>query len=293
MKATTTVILRECGERTAERSFDALSKVFSSECIFRISDRPFSKTLLRSLELGHEQGRPYTLCIDADVIPIGQQLLNLITEFEAMPKHVVELQGLVFDRLFLVDRPAGNHLYRTALLKKALKQIPAEGTSLRPESDMLSSLTKTGRPWLQSRINVGSHDFGQHYEDVYRKAFLHARKHAEFRDYLKATWSALAANRPDFRVALAALEDHDSFDGSVMVDRSFLEKEAKERIAELNLPENDTEDSRAKLLPSLNPDLRDQRDQVEAAMHQKMFRSRGAWLRKFLSFRGFQFLMSR
>ncbi|MEM7012863.1 MAG: hypothetical protein AAF585_15415 [Verrucomicrobiota bacterium] len=237
----TTVIVRECGEQTADACYEALRAAFDH--VHRVSDRPFSKTLRRSLELGLEEARDFTLCIDADVAPDVRQLRNLISEFEELPKHVFEIQGLVFDRFFQMERPAGNHLYRTSLIPKAIHLIPTENEALRPESAMLSAFAKRGRPWLQSRLVVGTHDFGQSDEDISRKASLHARKHQRFLDYLKALWIKLA-DEADFEVAL------DVLDGM-----------------EVDLPDS-LEERQAEVL-----------DELE---HQ-MFRSRGAYVRKILS----------
>lgn len=290
----TTVIVRECGELTADICYQSLCEIFSSKCVFRISEQPFSLALKRSLELGIKQGLEFTLCIDADIIPIGPELKSLVVEMQQLPKHIPEIQGMIFDNLFRVIRPAGNHLYRTSFAEKAIQCIPVEGTSLRPESDMLSAMTRKGNPWKQSGKLVGYHDFGQRYEDIYRKAFLHGRKHSEFSTYLEQLWTSLSNEQCEFKIALAALSDSERYHGAISVDKSFLHEETQKRLGDLGILEISSE-SNMLTLPSpqdmiaeLSPVIREARDNVELTLHKMIFSSNSARIRRMLSHSIFQ-----
>ena len=216
-----TIILRECGERTADAAYSLLNSPELGGNVERVSEVPFSACLRRSLEVGLSSGRKWTLCIDADVLVDAKAIQQLIHYAEQTPSHVFEVQGFVFDKFFGVERPAGNHLYRTELLEKSLPLIPEEGTTLRPENTLLNNMTAEGHPCVQSPIVVGLHDFEQWEHNVFTKAFLQAHKHDWLADYLKTVWSGFPADS-DYRIAEMGLNAGLEYDETVYVDNTFL-----------------------------------------------------------------------
>jgi hypothetical protein len=205
--------------------------------IFTVREVPFSAAVAAAFRVGIEQGRPWLLCIDADVLPIARGIRALLEARSGLSSDCIEVQGLVHDKFFNITRPAGNHLYRTTLVKRALALIPNEGTSLKPESDMLRELASRGRPSLQSSVVVGAHDFEQYYRDIFRTNFLQARKHHNHLDYLVGYWNALAARDPDFRVALAGLEAGLNHEGAMLVDQRSTNALAAQELSRLQLVE--------------------------------------------------------
>jgi hypothetical protein len=294
MSNSITVVLRECGERTAGFCYRSLCQIFGEESVFRVAEKPFSAALRRSLQLGIAQKTEFILCVDADVIPIERELTQLVLEMESLPKHIPEIQGMVFDNLFRVIRPAGNHLYRASFAEKALNCIPVEGTSLRPESDMLSALIRKGNPWKQSRLLVGYHDFEQSYEDIYRKAFLHLKKHSDFGNYLHHLWQNLAVDQFEFEVALKAMKDSIEFKGEVKVDKSFLREESRKSLVDIGAGERSNMFAISELpavvdmCAELDEPLRSARDECESQIHDRIFTSSSARMRRILSHRFFQ-----
>ncbi len=214
-----------------------LRSILGTEAVFTVREAPFSAAICAGFRLGMEQGRPWLLCIDADVLPIAQGIRGLLNEGRRLSPELFEVQGLVHDKFFNITRPAGNHLYRTALASKALSLIPKEGTSLKPESDMLREFASRGYPYLQSSTLVGVHDFEQYYRDVFRTNFLQARKHHSHLDYLVGYWSALADRDPDFRVALAGLEAGLRHEGVMFVDQGFASSLVEKELSRLRLVE--------------------------------------------------------
>ncbi len=89
-----TVIVRECGERTAATCVAMLQRLFPGREIHRVSARPFSATLRLSLEKGLAEGRPWTLCIDADVL-VMRELATFMAEMSRMPDDFFVGQALV------------------------------------------------------------------------------------------------------------------------------------------------------------------------------------------------------
>lgn len=233
--ADVTVIVRECGERTAEACVALLQRLFPGNEIHRVGARPFSATLRLSLEKGLAEGRAWTLCIDADVLVLPE-LIELLQEAQTAPGDLFELQGLVFDKLMTAPRAAGNHLYRTALIERALPLIPA-GQSLRPETDMIGAMAARGFACRQSAALVGLHDFEQSFRDLHAKAFLHGHKHRFLLPLYRPLWQMLAPEDADYRVALAALDEAQADERAPSVSRDYGAGAAEAAVERLGLPE--------------------------------------------------------
>ena len=221
-----TLIIRSVGERTEQACFNLLKNVFDEAQIVIVRETPFSESIRKSFKIAMDRALPWTLCIDADVLVDIEQLPNLIQKALQTDEHVFQVQGLVLDKFIPVIRPAGNHLYRTSLLEKAMPFIPEEGTSLRPETDMLNEMAKQGYPWLQCDVLVGIHDFEQYYEDIYRKCFLQAHKHAYLIPLIETYWIEKSKYDQDFRVALLALRSGKVYGEKIFIDKEFLKEEA-------------------------------------------------------------------
>jgi hypothetical protein len=157
-------------------------------------------------ELGLAAGRPWTYCLDADVLLRDNAIAKLIAEAETGDRAAFCFEGRVFDKLLGHERFCGNHLYRTRLLGDALSYGHFDARALRPERAVKDWMANNGHPTVIATTNVGIHDFEQAYVDLYRKASLHRLKFAEHLTvYAKDYWIRAAAVDPDFRVALAAL----------------------------------------------------------------------------------------
>lgn len=230
-----TVVVRECGERTADACISLLRALFPNQTIHRVSGRPFSVTLRRSLEKGLQEGRGWLLCIDADVLVLPE-LADFIAEMSRMPDDVFVGQALVVDKLLPSRRPAGNHLYRTELIPAALPLIP-DGYVLRPETEMIQAMRAKGLPFHQSRRIIGLHDFEQYYLDIYSKAFLHSKKHGNLMHLTEPVWQHLSQNDIDFRIALIALGDARLEANHPEVSRDFRRAAAEHALISLALRE--------------------------------------------------------
>lgn len=228
-----TIIVRHCGERTTDVCVQLLQTLAPGHRIYRVSAQPFQEALRQSLELGIAEGRAWTLCIDADVLVLPE-LAGFLAAADSLPSNVFEAQALVLDKLLPARRPAGNHLYRTALIARALPRIPA-GDSLRPESAMILAMADLGYRAHQSRLLVGLHDFEQAYEDIYLKAFLHAHKHRFLAPLLRPLWETLGRGDDDFRVAAAALEDGLQHEACPQLSRDFRQEHIARVLAALDL----------------------------------------------------------
>jgi hypothetical protein len=215
------VVVRECGERTANACCDLLAEALGSSVIHRVSGRPFALTLRRALEHGASVGCNWTLCIDADVLVVPQ-LGEFICKARSLPQDTFAIQALVFDKLLPTRRPAGNHLYRTEQISRALSLIP-NGDVLRPETVMIQRMRDLGHKFFQLQHVIGLHDFEQSYEDIFAKAYLHGHKHRMLKDDYLPIWEVLAENDQDYLVALAAWRCAEGEQNLPQVSRDYTE----------------------------------------------------------------------
>lgn len=236
-----TVIIRSAGERTVQACKVLLEEVFPADQIHIIEEAPFSKALRRSLEIGLEEKRPWIACVDADVLINKEGVYDLIKMASNAPVEVFEVQGLILDKFFPVFRPAGIHLYKTKYAEKALTLKPEEGSTTRPESELLNSMAAIGFPWMQCDAVVGVHDFEQFYIDIFRKCFLQAHKHKSIIPHVIDFWLEQSLKDNDFKVALLGLMYGMSFNDIVKVDKGFKRDEANQIISRQGIAEKDND----------------------------------------------------
>jgi hypothetical protein len=200
-----TVIIRSVGERTEGYCKSLLEKQVPVENIFIVHEVPFSASMRKSFEIGIEQNRKYTLCIDADVLVTNNAVEVLVKHAEEQDEKVCEVQAQVLDKFTGKARAAGNHLYRTSLLQEVLKRIPVEGVDIRPEYHTLCKMKEDGFPWVEFSDVIGLHDYEQSYKDIFRKTFIYAHKFSQFLPMLVEYWREKSKNDSDYVVALWGL----------------------------------------------------------------------------------------
>ncbi len=219
----TTVILRSAGERTEQAAL-ALLKELTTE-IIAVKTAPFSLAVKECFEKGIMDGKEWTLVIDADVLISRSAVIELTELALTLPPDTFCVQGLVFDKLFSVFRPAGNHLFRTSLLNKAVDKVAHNPEILRPESYVIDKMTDSGYRFIQTDITVGVHDYEQSYPDIARKAFLHGKKHCYLTDILTTFWKA-RQNDLDMSFAMEFFQYGAEYAKTVRVDYADLSEAA-------------------------------------------------------------------
>lgn len=203
-----TVIIRSVRERTEEVCKKLiLEQGIEEEDLFIVREVPFSKSMRVSFETGIEQGKKWTLCIDADVLLKRDSIETLLRFAESQKENVCEVQAFVLDKFFSGPRQAGNHLYRTSLLPEVIQRIPEEGTDIRPETYTIARMNEDGYPWELLTNVIGIHDDEQYNMDVYRKAFVQAVKHLDRAELLVNHWKKNVHKDQDFLIALRAFSD--------------------------------------------------------------------------------------
>lgn len=214
-----TIIIRSVGERT-----EAICKKLILEqgvpenAIHIINEAPFSKAMKVGFEIGIQENRHWTFCVDADLLLRPGSISKMIELGDNMPKNVCEIQGFILDKFYGGARMGGAHVYRTEYLKNVIERIPEEGKDIRPESHALEAMKDSGFPWVSVNELVGLHDFEQRYEDIFRKCFIHAIKHQTFLDLFIPLWKSRAFFDKDYQVALSGLAAGIEYIGEVRID---------------------------------------------------------------------------
>lgn len=200
-----TVVLRAIGERTQELSYRLLTQQVPIDNIIVIHEHPFVKALDESFEIGLAFNRPWTLCIDADVLLRANAVATLIEQMDKTGAEVFEIQGKVLDKFFGGPMPAGNHLYRTSLLARARQFIPFDNQSARPETYVIKQMEQSGYSWLQTDDILGLHDYEQYYRDIIRTMFVRRHKHARFMAILTPFYQRLS-DQEEYRACLLGVQ---------------------------------------------------------------------------------------
>ena len=197
-----------------------------------VFERPFSAAVRRGFELGAASGLKWTFCIDADVLITEQGIRQQLQIAETLPDHIFCVQGLVLGKFLPIKRPAGNHLYRNALVAQAIPLIPKDGHALRPESVTTQAMKDRGYLTYQTNVVLGLHDYEQYYHDIYRKCFLHVNKHEEdLMPRVESYWRQHQAHDQDYAVALLGALAGKVYEGTVYIDKQFQEEEARKMLA--------------------------------------------------------------
>ncbi len=198
------VVLRAAGERTeAAARARAIAEV-GADGVALIREVPFAAALRHGLEAGAAAGRRWTLCLDADMLLRPGAVDAAVAAAEAAPEAAFCLTARVADKLLCQVRPAGQHLYRTALIDKALDLGRFDPAARRPETALKTTMADAGHPNVRSEVMMGLHDFEQSFADIFRKVVAHARKHARFMPEALAVWRDRAGGDPDYRFAVIA-----------------------------------------------------------------------------------------
>lgn len=213
------VVIRSSGERTEASCRDLiLAQGVPPESVFTIMERPFSRALRIGFEIGLAAGKPFTLFVDADLLLRAGSIKGMVDRAKSQPPHVCEIQGYCLDKLFGGVRAGGAHLYRTALLSEVISSIPEDGVAIRPESLALERMAAKGFQRVVVPELIGLHDFDQDPEDIFRKCFVHARKHEPYIPLFVSLWRARAEVDDDYRVALSGLAAGIQYHDPVTID---------------------------------------------------------------------------
>lgn len=236
---TVTVIIRSIGERTENLCYKYVLREVSKENVFLINERPFREAVIKGFRIGLNRGTKWTLAIDADIILKENAISEMIAKFETLSEKYFLYQGCVFDKFYNNFRSGGPHLYRTELLKELINFVPEDGESLRPESDSFYGLINKGYHYYNDNKLFGLHDFEQSYFDIYRKFFLHAKKHKSSIPVFLNKFKKKITLDNDYQIANRGISDGLLYKNKLFVDVDFF-KEKYKTFSVLQLVEKST-----------------------------------------------------
>ncbi len=202
-----TIVLRSAGERTAELSRALLEAEVGPDQVVVIREVPFSRAVQRTLEIGVQCGRRWTIATDADVLVGPGSIARLVATANRAPDELFALEGRILDKLFGGPRSGGFHLYRTSLLPQAIEFCNPSQPVHRPEFEVIMRMCQQGFVQQREKYVLGVHDFEQSYRDLFRKGFVHAQKHADETTILEPFWTRAARGDADFEAVLLGMKE--------------------------------------------------------------------------------------
>jgi len=235
-----TVVIRSIGERTENKCYQLIEKQISKRNIFIVRKTPFTESIKESFKIAIEEKRKWLLCIDADILVRENVINDLLEIAEKEDSKTFVMKGNILDKFIDSPRNAGNHLYKTKYLKEAITEIPLSKDAIRPESAMIEKMENRGYKHKKWDIFVGIHDFEQYYEDIYRKLFVHGKKHFNriIDGKILEGWKVFSEIDLDYLVAIEGFKDGHRFKKNVEIDsNAVFMKDFKNVLNKLRLKE--------------------------------------------------------
>src|SRR5579859_2359308 len=93
-----TVIIRSVGERTEAVCRSLVEQQIPGELVVTIHERPFSKAVQRTFEIGLDFNRDWTLALDADVLLRQNSIAEFISAIELTADNLFCFNGMVWDK---------------------------------------------------------------------------------------------------------------------------------------------------------------------------------------------------
>src|SRR5690606_8199631 len=94
------VVVRSAGERTEQVCLNLLNQQVSAADVVLVREKPFSKALVRSFEVGVERGLPWMLCVDADVLVTRDAVAQHLKWTRELPPQAFGMSGFLLDKFY-------------------------------------------------------------------------------------------------------------------------------------------------------------------------------------------------
>ncbi|MBY0311142.1 MAG: hypothetical protein K2W85_03645 [Phycisphaerales bacterium] len=215
------VIIRAAGERTESACVRIVADQMRllggdpSTRLHVVHERPFSRALQRTYELGIASGAAWVIAMDADVLLLQDGLARILEALASLKPDGFTITPLVLCRFFHGYCFRGLHLYPAHLLPSALAIMDACGAHehIRPESCVVLAMERAGHGYQATTLPVGVHDFEQAYHHIYVKMRMRGRRECaddggkSLDRYIALMKSLADLGDHDARVAAWGLED--------------------------------------------------------------------------------------
>jgi len=229
------IIIRASGERTESKCIKLTENQGNVNVIRAF---PFGEsirqTYLKAIELKQE----FIPVIDADVLIYPHAIQAGIDDIKkaSLTQKIFCLDGKTNDKIFMKNRRAGIHIYKTELLETALQFI--DNDHIKPETNVRNNMADLGYKTHVGDIVYGMHDFEQYYKDLWRKAVCQTEKLKKMLKKKPEKWKKLAKTDNDFLVIYNAHVYGNKFVKDIKID-ARMDFDAEKQIKILGLEEKD------------------------------------------------------
>ncbi|WP_288260250.1 hypothetical protein [uncultured Prochlorococcus sp.] len=203
-------IIRSSNERTIDYLYNSLinNDYFDKKNVSVVVEKPFWRSLEKSIKIAKEYQTSYFALIDGDVL-ISSKFLSFLffySEKKLLPNAYFGIQFNILDYLFGGPRSGGMHLYRRDILIEGESYLNEIKYSDRPETELKKLLQKSSdKKWKYSNVLIGIHDYFQSYKDYFRKGYIFGIKHYSAFDYFSSYWSSKSFENFQYRASLFGL----------------------------------------------------------------------------------------
>lgn len=199
------LVVRCSGERTesecirhAEAQSQGLGRVYT------VRERPFSRALFRAMEIAIQDGSPFSIFLDGDILLRPSAVAAMAQVLEEERINFFKVAFPILDRSF--GGPTyGVHCYKTSLFHKALQFKELSESDQRPETRMCKEMARAGYPTVLRREIVGLHDYEQFGRDLFRKMFVRSVKFNRHLDFMLVQCARNGLQDLESRAMLAGL----------------------------------------------------------------------------------------
>lgn len=214
------IVVRSSGERTASKIVEALSNQY--EFVANVSNDPFEATLVDAYQAGIHFDRPWTVMVDADVIPYYPGIVSLYQAASELPENCIGANGRTFDKILNRLRPVGVRIFRTKFLPDLIQRIPEAGIEQRPETHAHRCLERQGFSYRKLPVACGLHGFEQWNADLISTSISLAKKTSLDSEQAPKRWAELGNGDYDYRMIQLGTLLGQLTDGPAVISRKAL-----------------------------------------------------------------------
>lgn len=234
------VVIRSSNERTEHLCRKIVENETAGQLVVILHESPFKKALEKCFAKAIQEQMKWLITVDADMLLTPGALQVLLEHAEEMPDSYVQLQGKILDKITGQVRKAGPRIYRVKYIPEALKISKQSDDYIRPEDHVIRNLGKKGYPSRYISHITCVHDYEQYYSDLYRKAFVHAKKHRELVSKIISRSVERLEYDPDYKVILKAIWDGLTEPEKVSIDSRLYKDKARKALEDLHLTEKES-----------------------------------------------------
>lgn len=177
-----TIVLRAVAERTEGFCRYLIEQEFDPAQIVTVRVTPLVASVRAMFEAGINEGRDWTVVIDADTFIFKNSTQRLVEKAIKINSDsagmLYWLQGRTLCKFLGGPRDGGTYVYNTAHLEKSLEFLPEN--DLRPENYIAKKMRDIGYKFkVQKDLVTCLHDHDQWYVDIFRKCLVQAIKHRD------------------------------------------------------------------------------------------------------------------